>query len=80
MITRNAGPADRKREDAEVTPSEDLMQEHEILERLFLVYDEGARRIEHSEPLASSSPGALCDLGRHTAMTLGPAPGRHARC
>lgn len=55
------------------------MQGHDILERLLLVYDEGARRIEHSEPLASSSPGALCDLGRHTA-TLGPARGRHARC
>jgi hemerythrin-like domain-containing protein len=33
-------------EEAEVTPGEDLMQEHGVLERLLLVYDEAARRIE----------------------------------
>ena len=38
-------------EEAEVTPGEDLMQEHGVLERILLIYDEAARRIEHSEPL-----------------------------
>lgn len=33
-------------EDAEVTPGEDLMQEHGVLERILLVYDEVARRID----------------------------------
>lgn len=37
--------------EAEVTPGEDLMQEHGVLERILLVYDEGARRIELNEPL-----------------------------
>ena len=35
--------------EAEVTPGEDLMQEHGVLERILLIYDEAARRIEHSE-------------------------------
>jgi hemerythrin-like domain-containing protein len=35
--------------EAEVTPGEDLMQEHGVLERILLIYDEGARRIEHGE-------------------------------
>ncbi|HEX5098956.1 MAG TPA: hemerythrin domain-containing protein [Polyangiaceae bacterium] len=36
-------------EEAEVTPGEDLMQEHGILERILLVYDESARRLESNE-------------------------------
>ncbi len=38
-------------EEAEVTPGEDLMQEHGVLERILLVYDEAGRRIERGEPL-----------------------------
>lgn len=38
-------------EEAEVTPGEDLMQEHGVLERILLVYDEAARRIDRSERL-----------------------------
>ena len=37
--------------EAEVTPGEDLMQEHGVLERILLVYDEAARRIERAEQL-----------------------------
>jgi hemerythrin-like domain-containing protein len=37
--------------EAEVTPGEDLMQEHGVLERVLLVYDEAARRIERSRSL-----------------------------
>ncbi|MEO8184436.1 MAG: hemerythrin domain-containing protein [Deltaproteobacteria bacterium] len=37
--------------EAEVTPGEDLMQEHGVLERILLIYDEGARRIESKEAL-----------------------------
>src|SRR5688572_20610851 len=40
-----------KKDEAEVTPGEDLMQEHGVLERVLLIYDECARRIERSEPL-----------------------------
>ena len=37
--------------EAEVTPGEDLMQEHGVIERILLLYDEGVRRIEHGEGL-----------------------------
>jgi hemerythrin-like domain-containing protein len=37
--------------EAEVTPGEDLMQEHGVLERILLIYDEAARRIDQHEPL-----------------------------
>jgi hemerythrin-like domain-containing protein len=56
--TRGAG-ADLnqgEKDEPEVTPGEDLMQEHGVLERVLLIYDECARRIEHSEPL---DPGVL---------------------
>jgi len=45
------GSAGEAHEEAEVTPGEDLMQEHGVLERILLVYDESARRIERGEPL-----------------------------
>jgi len=38
-------------DEAEVTPGEDLMQEHGVLERILLVYGEGARRLESGEAL-----------------------------
>ena len=38
-------------EEAEVTPGEDLMQEHGLLERILLLYDESARRLERGEAL-----------------------------
>jgi hemerythrin-like domain-containing protein len=45
-----ASAASSEDEEAEVTPGEDLMQEHGLLERILLIYDEGARRLEHAEP------------------------------
>ena len=40
----------------DVTPGEDLMQEHGVIERILLIYDESARRIERGEPF---EPGVL---------------------
>src|SRR5262245_56441038 len=37
------------KEEAEVTPGEDLMQEHGVIERILLVYEEAAHRIEKGE-------------------------------
>jgi hemerythrin-like domain-containing protein len=42
----HAAPAGKGEGEAEVTPGEDLMQEHGALERILLVYDEAAHRIE----------------------------------
>jgi hemerythrin-like domain-containing protein len=48
---RRAREADEEAGEAEVTPGEDLMQEHGLIERILLLYDEGARRIEGGEAL-----------------------------
>jgi hemerythrin-like domain-containing protein len=37
--------------EAEVTPGEDLMQEHGVLERVLLIYDEAAGRMDRGAPL-----------------------------
>lgn len=48
--TGAAGAVEKDRGgEAEVTPGEDLMQEHGVLERILLVYDEVTRRIERSD-------------------------------
>ncbi len=47
---RRGDPEHRESSDeAEVTPGEDLMQEHGVLERVLLVYEEATRRIEANE-------------------------------
>jgi hemerythrin-like domain-containing protein len=37
--------------EVEVSPGEDLMQEHGVVERILLIYEEAARRIESAEAL-----------------------------
>ena len=44
-------PSTSEKAEAEVTPAEDLMQEHGVIERILLIYEESARRIEQNEPL-----------------------------
>jgi hemerythrin-like domain-containing protein len=61
--TANGAPSDHE-QDAEVTPGEDLMQEHGVLERVLLIYDEAARRIEHAEPFDSTIVTAAADIVR----------------
>lgn len=47
-------PVAERDDEAEVTPGEDLMQEHGVLERILLIYDECARRIEQGQKLDSN--------------------------
>jgi hemerythrin-like domain-containing protein len=51
MHRGQATTVEKEHEEAEVTPGEDLMQEHGVLERILLIYDEAARRIEQNERL-----------------------------
>jgi hemerythrin-like domain-containing protein len=60
----NESPAGEEGEEAEVTPGEDLMQEHGLLERILLVYAESVRRIEHSEPLDLAIVTSAADIVR----------------
>lgn len=49
LIERTPGRGGDEEDEAEVTPGEDLMQEHGLLERILLVYEAVARRIESKE-------------------------------
>lgn len=60
----HAHPEDGDEDEAEVTPGEDLMQEHGVVERILLVYSESARRIEHGEDLDPSVVARTADLVR----------------
>lgn len=55
---------DAEHEEAEVTPGEDLMQEHGVLERILLVYEEAARRIEGAEALDLTTISRSADIVR----------------
>jgi len=65
---RGAGaesPKGEADEEGEVTPGEDLMQEHAVLERILLIYDEASRRIEQSEALDSGVITSAAGIIRH---------------
>jgi hemerythrin-like domain-containing protein len=48
-------------EEEEVSPAEDLMREHGLLNRILLIYDESVRRMEQSQDL---DPGILFGAAR----------------
>lgn len=50
---------------AEVTPGEDLMQEHGVLERILLVYEQAARRIEAGKAVDPSLIAGAASIVRH---------------
>jgi hemerythrin-like domain-containing protein len=63
--TPSKGKEDKDKEqgeEAEVTPGEDLMQEHGVLERILLIYDEAARRIDAKESFDLSVVKSSADI------------------
>jgi hemerythrin-like domain-containing protein len=57
-------PALGNKDEAEVTPGEDLMQEHGVLERVLLVYEEAVRRIDHRQSLDLAIVGRAAGIVR----------------
>ena len=59
-------PAQEKKEEPEVSPAEDLMREHGVLERVLLVYEESARLLtrggEFDPKLLESAAGIVRDF------------------
>jgi hemerythrin-like domain-containing protein len=51
-----------KEQEEEVSPAEDLMREHGLLNRVLLVYEEGARRIDTGEPLPPETLAAAASI------------------
>jgi hemerythrin-like domain-containing protein len=52
-------------QEAEVTPGEDLMQEHGVLERVLVIYEAAALRIERNEQLDPSVIAKAAGVVRH---------------
>jgi hemerythrin-like domain-containing protein len=53
-----------KREKEGISPGEDLMREHGVLERILLVYDECARRLEGDAPVPPEALGKIAGIVR----------------
>jgi hemerythrin-like domain-containing protein len=53
--TFKARPRRRRADEEDVTPAEDLMREHGVLNRVLLVYEEGIRRLEAGVELPSDA-------------------------
>jgi hemerythrin-like domain-containing protein len=49
-------------EDEGVTPGEDLMREHGVLNRIMLVYEESARRLDGAEPIPFEALAKAADV------------------
>ncbi|HVV82534.1 MAG TPA: hemerythrin domain-containing protein [Kofleriaceae bacterium] len=65
---RPADPANEARDasgEAAVTPGEDLMQEHGLLERVLLIYDEVVQRIDDVHPVDLAILGQAAQIVRH---------------
>jgi hemerythrin-like domain-containing protein len=48
--------------DGEVTPTEDLMREHGLLDRVLLIYEEVSRRIGKGSPLPTEAVSSAADI------------------
>ena len=69
-VARNAAhpeESETKSDDVEISPGEDLMQEHGVLQRLFLVYDDALRRIGSGETIDGDAIASAAKLMRRFA-------------
>ena len=63
-LAARAKAKDDDEDEAEVTPGEDLMQEHGVLERLLLVYEAAAVRIERGTSVDTAVVGRAAKIVR----------------
>jgi len=57
-------PKGKRPPDGEVTPTEDLMREHGLLDRLLLIYEEVGRRVGRSTPVPTDVVPSTVDIVR----------------
>ena len=56
---------ERKKDGQEVSPAEDLMREHGVLNRILLIYDEHLRRLTAKQTFDGSVLASAADVVRH---------------
>jgi len=60
------GAAEKEKKQAEeISPTEDLMREHGVLNRILLIYDEHLRRLSAKQPFDGSVLASAADITRH---------------
>ena len=57
--------ADEQKSDEKISPAEDLMREHGVLNRVLLIYDEHLRRLVAKKPFDGSVLAGAADIVRH---------------
>lgn len=65
LIPLIAIAADEKKEAEEVSPSEDLMREHGVLNRILLIYDEHVRRLDGKQDFDPAILASSAGIIRH---------------
>jgi hemerythrin-like domain-containing protein len=63
--SQEPGAASKKKGAEDISPAEDLMREHGVLNRLLLIYDEHLRRLAAKEPFDGSVLASAADIIRH---------------
>ncbi len=58
-------PSDKKKVAEDISPAEDLMREHGVLNRLLLIYDEHLRRLTAKQTFDGSVLASAADIIRH---------------
>jgi len=58
-------PSDKKKGTEDVSPAEDLMREHGVLNRILLIYDEHLRRLTAKQTFDGSVLASAADIIRH---------------
>ena len=60
-----AGKNEKKKTAEDISPAEDLMREHGVLNRILLIYDEHVRRLDAKETFDGSVLASSADIVRH---------------
>src|SRR5436305_6918020 len=65
LAQQKSGPQKQEGKGEQISPAEDLMREHGVLNRILLIYDEHLRRLRAKRPFDGSVLASAADLVRH---------------
>ena len=65
LASPQKAPSDEKKSGEDISPAEDLMREHGVLNRVLLIYDEHLRRLTAKQTFDGSVLASAADIIRH---------------